>query len=62
MNVHTIVNIICGIVGVCVLIFGTLVGLGMIGRVPPNKAVVLFFLGGIIVVWALLSQRRHGGR
>ena len=62
MNIHTIVNIICGALGVCVLIFGALVGLGMIGNVPPNKAVVLFLLGGIIVLWALLSQRRHGGQ
>lgn len=62
MNVYTVVNIICGVLGVCVLIFGALVGLGMIGNVPPNKAVVLFLLGGIVVVWALISQKRHGGR
>jgi hypothetical protein len=59
MNVYRVVNLICGVLGVCVLIFGALVGLGMIGTVPPNKSVVLFLLGGIIVVWALLSNRRH---
>ena len=59
MNIYRIVNLICGTLGVCVLIFGALVGLGMIGNVPPNKAVVLFLLGGIIVLWALISNRRH---
>ena len=59
MNIYRIVNLICGTLGVCVLIFGALVGIGMIGNVPPNKAVVLFLLGGIIVLWALLSNRRH---
>ncbi|MBR0456408.1 MAG: hypothetical protein IJJ01_07030 [Firmicutes bacterium] len=59
MNIYRIVNLICGTLGICVLIFGALVGLGMIGNVPPNKAVVLFLLGGIIVLWALLSNRRH---
>ncbi len=59
MDVYRIVNIICGTLGICVLIFGVLVALGMIGNVPPNKAVVLFLLGGIIVLWAWLSNRRH---
>ena len=59
MNIYRIVNLICGTLGICVLIFGALVGLGMIGNVPPNKAVVLFLLGGIIVLWALLANRRH---
>jgi hypothetical protein len=59
MNIYRIVNLICGTLGICVLIFGALVGLGMIGNVPPNKAVVLFLLGGIIVLWALISNRRH---
>lgn len=60
MNIHTIVNIICGILGVCVLIFAAVVATGHAGNVPPNKAVVLFLLGGIIVLWALISQKRHG--
>ncbi|MBE6046285.1 MAG: hypothetical protein E7221_06250 [Clostridiales bacterium] len=59
MNIYRIVNLICGTLGICVLIFGALVGFGMIGNVPPNKAVVLFLLGGIIVLWALISNRRH---
>ena len=59
MNVYQVVNIICGTIGVLVIIFGALVGMGMIGNVPPNKAVVLFLLGGIIVLWALISSRRH---
>ena len=59
MNIYRIVNLICGTLGICVLIFGDLVGFGMIGNVPPNKAVVLFLLGGIIVLWALISNRRH---
>ena len=59
MNIYNIVNIICGALGVCVLIFGALVGMGMLGNVPPNKAVVLFLLGGIIVLWAVISSRRH---
>ena len=59
MNVYQVVNLICGTIGVLVIIFGALVGMGMIGNVPPNKAVVLFLLGGIIVLWAILSNRRH---
>ena len=59
MNIYNIVNIICGSLGVCVLIFGALVGMGMIGNVPPTKPVVLFLLGGIIVLWAFVSSRRH---
>lgn len=59
MDIYKIVNLICGTLGVCVLIFGALVGMGMIGNVPPNKAVVLFLLGGIIVLWAFISNRRH---
>lgn len=59
MNVYTVVNLITGIIGICVLIFGALVGFGMFD-IPQNKAVVLFLLGGIIVVWALISQKRHG--
>lgn len=60
MNLYTIVNIICGALGICVLFFGALVAGGTIGTVPQNKAVVIFFLGAIIIVWALISQRRHG--
>ena len=59
MNIYNIVNLICGTIGVLVIIFGALVGMGMIGNVPPNKAVVLFLLGGIIVLWAVISSRRH---
>ena len=59
MDVYKVVNLICGTIGVLVIIFGALVGMGMIGNVPPNKAVVLFLLGGIIVLWAILSNRRH---
>ena len=59
MNVYQVVNLICGTIGVLVIIFGALVGMGMIGNVPPNKAVVLFLLGGIIVLWAVISNRRH---
>ena len=59
MDIQKIVNTFCLIAGICVLIFGALVGMGMIGNVPPNKAVVLFLLGGIIVVWALISARRR---
>ena len=59
MDIYKVVNIICGIAGVLVLIFGVLVALGIIGNVPPNKAVVLFLLGGIIVLWAWISNRRH---
>ena len=59
MDIYKVGNIICGGLGICVLIFGVLVALGMIGNVPQNKAVVLFLLGGIIVLWAWLSNRRH---
>ena len=59
MNIYRIVNLICGTIGVLVIIFGALVGMGMIGNVPPNKAVVLFFLGGIIILWSVISSRRH---
>lgn len=59
MNVYQIVNIVCLILGIAVLVFAALIAAGMIASVPTYKAPVPFLLGAVIVVWALISWRRH---
>lgn len=59
MNIYKVVNTICLIVGIAVLIFAAIIAVGMLGSVPAHKAPVLFLLGGIIVVWSIISSIRH---
>ncbi|MDD4199921.1 MAG: hypothetical protein PHS19_00880 [Eubacteriales bacterium] len=59
MNIYKVVNTICLIMGIAVLIFGSLIASGIIASIPAHKAPVLFLLGGIIVVWSIISSFRH---
>lgn len=58
MDFKKVVNIICLIAGICVLIFATLIGMRVIDSIPAVKAIVLFILGGVIVLWSLISMRK----
>ena len=58
MDIKKVVNIICLIAGICVLIFATLIGMRDIDSIPAVKAIVLFILGGVIVLWSLISMRK----
>lgn len=58
MDIKKVVNIICLIAGICVLIFATLIGMQVIDSIPAVKAIVLFILGGVIVLWSLISMRK----
>ena len=58
MDIKKVVNIICLIAGICVLIFSTLIGMRVIDSIPAVKAIVLFILGGVIVLWSLISMRK----
>ncbi|MCI7392350.1 MAG: hypothetical protein MSH28_02410 [Clostridiales bacterium] len=58
MDIKKVVNIICLIAGICVLIFATLIGMRVIDSIPAVKAIVLFILGGVIVLWSLISMRK----
>ena len=46
------------IAGICVLLFATLIGMRVIDSIPAVKAIVLFILGGVIVLWSLISMRK----
>ena len=59
MNVKKVVNLFCLIVGIAVLIFGCVVRAGMIPTAEPGRSLTMFVLGGIIVLWALVSMRRN---
>lgn len=58
MNVYKAVNLFCLIVGIAVLIFALVIKLGMIATIAPAKSYVLFLLGAIIIIWALISAAR----
>lgn len=58
MDIKKVVNIICLIAGICVLVFATLIGMRVIDSIPAVKAIVLFILGGVIVLWSLISMRK----
>lgn len=58
MDFKKVVNIICLIAGICVLLFATLIGMRVIDSIPAVKAIVLFILGGVIVLWSLISMRK----
>lgn len=58
MDIKKVVNIICLIAGICVLLFATLIGMRVIDSIPAVKAIVLFILGGVIVLWSLISMRK----
>ena len=58
MDIKKVVNIICLIAGICVLLFATLIGMRVIDSIPAVKAIVLFILGGVIVLWSLMSMRK----
>lgn len=59
MNIHKIVNIICGAAGVGVLLFSLAVKMGMIEGVDPSRSTLPFILGVIIIAWAGISHMRH---
>lgn len=58
MDIKQVVNIICLIAGICILLFAAPIGLRVVSTVPSSKAIVLFILGGIVVVWSLVSMLR----
>lgn len=58
MDIKQVVNIICLIAGICILLFAALIGLRVVSTVPSSKAIVLFILGGIVVIWSLVSMLR----
>ncbi|MCI7146426.1 MAG: hypothetical protein MR991_08320 [Clostridiales bacterium] len=58
MDIKQVVNIICLIAGICILIFASLIGLRVLSGIPSSKAIVLFILGGIVVIWSLVSMLR----
>lgn len=59
MDIKNVVNVICLIAGICVLVFAALIAAGIVSSVPVNKSVVLFILGGVIVLWSGISMHRH---
>lgn len=59
MNIKNVVNIICLIAGICVLVFAALIAVGAVPSVHVSKSIVLFILGGVIVLWSGISMLRH---
>ncbi len=59
MDIKKTVNIICLIAGICVLGFAALIATRIVSLIPANKSVVLILLGGIIVLWSLVSMKRN---
>ena len=45
--------------GIFVVLFGCVAALGMLDGIPPARSVILFILGAIIIIWALLSLRKN---
>ena len=59
MSFMNISNMICGILGAAVILFGLAVKAGMIPGVPSSKGAVPMILGVVIVLWAFLMRRRY---
>lgn len=59
MNVYNVINLITGIVGVAVIIFGFVVRTGAIAGAPADRSTLLFILGAIILLWSFISYKRH---
>ena len=59
MDLQRIVNIFSLIAGIGVLILGVVVRTGALSTVEPGRSITMFVLGGIMVLWALISMRRN---
>lgn len=59
MDFRSIINRVCGIAGICIIIFGILVKAGIIGQVEPERGMVPIILGAVIVLWSWYSQHRR---
>ena len=59
MDVRGIVNLVCGIAGALVVLFGILVLASVIPGVVSSRGMAPVFLGGIILLWSLISGRRR---
>lgn len=55
MDIKKAVNVFCLIMGVCVIIFGGVVIMGAIDNIESERGIVPIFLGGIIILWAVIS-------
>lgn len=59
MSFMKISNMICGISGAAVILFGLAVKADMVSGVPSSKGAVPIILGVVIVLWAFLMRRRY---
>lgn len=59
MSFMKISNMICGISGAAVILFGLAVKADMVSSVPASKGAVPIILGIVIVLWAFLMRRRY---
>ena len=59
MSFMKISNMICGISGAAVILFGLAVKADMVSGVPASKGAVPIILGIVIVLWAFLMRRRY---
>ena len=59
MSFMKISNMICGISGAAVILFGMAVKADMVSGVPASRGAVPIILGIVIVLWAFLMRRRY---
>ena len=59
MSFMKISNMICGISGAAVILFGLAVKAGLVSGVPASKGAVPIILGVVIVLWAFLMRHRY---
>ncbi|MDD4199965.1 MAG: hypothetical protein PHS19_01100 [Eubacteriales bacterium] len=58
MDINKFINLFSIIGGVTLLVLGGLVAMEMT-RAEPDKAGLLFILGGIILILSLIQKKRH---
>lgn len=60
MDMRSIIDLVCGVLGICIVIFGIIVRTGMLDQVDPGRGMVPIILGTVIALWSWMSLKRRG--
>ncbi len=58
MDLRAVINLVCGILASCCVLFGIIVRMGLLSQVVPEKGMVPIVLGGIIAIFSFWGLRK----
>ena len=59
MDFRSVINYICGGLGILIILFGLIVRMGMLSQVEAARGMVPIILGAVILLWSWYSQNRR---